>query len=376
VYAAFNYGEDKASTCVFEVQRFWARTLNNQVDGTNNNTSKQQQQQQSCSDDDNDDDDKNNLNVVMPIVNHDNNCDDNNVAGKFSMTKQHETCRRCGKTFETKLNLSNMCSFHADDFGNPGVFKHGVWSCCLKTFENAPGCTTLPHLCEETMISIRAEMNPSVSIENVDINVLNALEISIFPGSAMYELQVQISKNLADVLHKYFNVDNIENFESSLNGTMNVVVNNENIDAQENEKKKKSFFGNLLNWNGTTSKKDLTTKETKKMNALSSENNSNSSSSNHNDVDEVFDVNNIKRNKINKNESNSNSFLQKNVSNKIRKNNNNKNAKANKSTTLNVTQNTTTLTTTNKNKNKKKQEGFYIRYLRIGDINLRRTRRN
>jgi len=234
----------------------------------------------------------------------------------------------------------------------------------------------LPHLCEETMISIRAEMNPSVSIENVDINVLNALEISIFPGSAMYELQVQISKNLADVLHKYFNVDNIENFESSLNGTMNVVVNNENIDAQENEKKKKSFFGNLLNWNGTTSKKDLTTKETKKMNALSSENNSNSSSSNHNDVDEVFDVNNIKRNKINKNESNSNSFLQKNVSNKIRKNNNNKNAKANKSTTLNVTQNTTTLTTTNKNKNKKKQEGFYIRYLRIGDINLRRTRRN
>ena len=77
------------------------------------------------------------------------------------------------------------------------------------------------------MLSIRAESYPSSFVENIDLNILQSLEISIFPGKfesfyelyvfhlpmnyfylgASYDLRVRITRSLADVLHSYFSVD-------------------------------------------------------------------------------------------------------------------------------------------------------------------------
>ena len=56
------------------------------------------------------------------------------------------------------------------------------------------------------MLSIRAEAYPASVVENIELNVLQSLEISIFPG-ASYDLRVRITRNLLDVLHGYFSVD-------------------------------------------------------------------------------------------------------------------------------------------------------------------------
>lgn len=59
------------------------------------------------------------------------------------------------------------------------------------------------------MISVRAE-TPSISlykVENVEINVLQTLEISFFPGVSSYDLQLKVSRHLTDMLHKYFSLE-------------------------------------------------------------------------------------------------------------------------------------------------------------------------
>ena len=56
------------------------------------------------------------------------------------------------------------------------------------------------------MLSIRAEAYPATIVENIELNILQSLEISIFPG-ASYDLRVRITRNLLDVLHGYFSVD-------------------------------------------------------------------------------------------------------------------------------------------------------------------------
>jgi hypothetical protein len=59
------------------------------------------------------------------------------------------------------------------------------------------------------MISVRAETNPPTLIENIELSVIKVLEISIFPGSK-YDLQMQLTKSVADALHQYFSIDNID----------------------------------------------------------------------------------------------------------------------------------------------------------------------
>ena len=142
-----------------------------------------------------------------------------------------EPCRRCGQLFDAEDNDSNACVFHADRDGKLGeyrrvVVKNGrhhqgnpplslvkMWTCCHRTEEHCKGCFSRPHICKDVMVSVRASGAPSVRIENIEMSVLRALEISIFPGAMTSWLQVRITRQLADVLHNYFSIDAASNLE-------------------------------------------------------------------------------------------------------------------------------------------------------------------
>lgn len=53
------------------------------------------------------------------------------------------------------------------------------------------------------MLSIRAESSPPAAIDDIDLTIFQTLEISVFPGAA-YVIEVQISSQVTDMLHKYF----------------------------------------------------------------------------------------------------------------------------------------------------------------------------
>ncbi len=139
---------------------------------------------------------------------------------------QTEHCARCGAAFLLEENHATACTFHANRDGDPGEYKDLVvmdplsgvqntfkaWTCCGRHHAFAPGCSARPHTCKEVMLQIRAETNPTTRVENIDLSILKGVDISIFPNSA-YDLQVHITKSLVDVLHKYFSIDDIENYE-------------------------------------------------------------------------------------------------------------------------------------------------------------------
>jgi hypothetical protein len=80
------------------------------------------------------------------------------------------------------------------------------WSCCLNTSLNAPGCNIRPHICKELMLSIRAESDPVTTIDDMEFTILNAVEISVFPG-AIYELQLKLSTELINVIHQFLSLE-------------------------------------------------------------------------------------------------------------------------------------------------------------------------
>lgn len=139
---------------------------------------------------------------------------------------QTEHCARCGAAFLLEENHAMACTFHANQDGDPGEYKDVVitdeltgvqsvlkaWTCCGRHHAFAAGCSARPHTCKEVMIQIRAEANPTTRVENIDLSILKSVDISIFPNST-YDLQVHITKSLADVLHKYFSIDDMENYE-------------------------------------------------------------------------------------------------------------------------------------------------------------------
>lgn len=56
------------------------------------------------------------------------------------------------------------------------------------------------------MVQIRAEASPSTKIQNIEMQVLHTLEISFFPG-ASYDLRVQVNRSVAMMLHDFFSID-------------------------------------------------------------------------------------------------------------------------------------------------------------------------
>jgi hypothetical protein len=132
--------------------------------------------------------------------------------------EKNDYCTRCGSAFNVKENSSDSCRFHADSEGTLGEYKEytvvdnstlllskqSCWSCCLDPSRTAEGCSVRPHLCQEAMVSIRTESKPSVTIANTfDFTVIEKLDIDIFPGAA-YVIKIIITRQLVDMLHKYF----------------------------------------------------------------------------------------------------------------------------------------------------------------------------
>ena len=118
------------------------------------------------------------------------------------------------------------CLFHYA-FELIGVYKryvisHGTkrqyeskWSCCGNYAADAWGCTRRAHVCKEVMVSVRAEASPAVIVDNLEVTVFNALEISVFPG-AQYEICVKITRELVDALHKYFSIKGENEVDSAI----------------------------------------------------------------------------------------------------------------------------------------------------------------
>ena len=50
------------------------------------------------------------------------------------------------------------------------------------------------------MISIRAEANPTIRVENIDMIIIQKFELSFFPG-ASYDLKLRITRNIIEVLY-------------------------------------------------------------------------------------------------------------------------------------------------------------------------------
>lgn len=158
-------------------------------------------------------------------------------------------CSRCHEQFSIQENNHKSCRAHCDSLtGKRGIFgyKSSVksssphfeneksWSCCGSSDERSKGCSYFPHLCKEVMFQVSAEAMPLFRIEDVEVSVLNALNISIFPETKN-EIKVQVCKNLSDGLHEYFSIDD-KDVEKDL----------KREDEKLKKKKKKtiaSFFG-------------------------------------------------------------------------------------------------------------------------------------
>jgi hypothetical protein len=210
IYASINFHENRSLNSSFEIQRFWMVNRNPGADTS-------LFEDRTC--------------VMVPVL------------------KEREVCTRCNREFDLDHNPSTACIFHADDDGNPGQYceiiyrdelsgqdlKQMSWTCCHKHHKEASGCSARPHMGKEVMVSIRLDADPRARFgEDVDVSVIKGVEISIFPG-ASYDLRLQVTKSLADVLHRYFSIDSsLENMEamaaasSSMLATSNATNNNGN----------------------------------------------------------------------------------------------------------------------------------------------------
>jgi hypothetical protein len=154
---------------------------------------------------------------------------------RSNLDQTREVCIQCSSTFTAEHNKWNSCQHHVDEIGRKGVYIEGPssstpaaavvpssgeeaptgkWSCCGATSKSAPGCVLSPHVSREVMFEVRAEASPAVSIENIDVLVLNALSISIFPikekfgaHNDHYDIQLRINRSLLTDLHRYFSID-------------------------------------------------------------------------------------------------------------------------------------------------------------------------
>lgn len=191
LYAKFINHEDRSTAIDVELQRFWASKT---VDKNNASSAR-------------------NVNTVATVG-------PKNLIKKtvISATIHEEKCINCGEIFNMEKNGAAECKYHADDDGNKGNYSDFViidelsgrlttikcWSCCGRLQQTATGCYSTAHRCKDCMISLKIEAIPTTRVENVELTMIDTFNLSIFPD---YELEVEVTKDLTDLLHDYFSID-------------------------------------------------------------------------------------------------------------------------------------------------------------------------
>ena len=131
-------------------------------------------------------------------------------------------CSVCLRRYDMTDNDGKTCYSHHDLSGKRGVFKRtalessitdvtedgeGSWSCCGATGKRHPGCKNNGnHQMRKIMFSLSMDSNPSVKIDDLDLGIINALSISLFPEDKD-EVKVQIANSIYSMLHRYFNIN-------------------------------------------------------------------------------------------------------------------------------------------------------------------------
>eukprot|EP00981_Chlorochromonas_danica_P010154 scaffold3051_cov167-Ochromonas_danica.AAC.13 len=216
IYATLTFTKSRCINSLLEIQRFWAKNVD--LNGGASTTTNAATAVGAA-----------NINASSVAVSMKGNASNTSGALDRSIVLQPvleeaDLCTRCGQAFNIEENHSAACTFHADDDGNPGVYRSmtivdqlsqketviKAWSCCLRHHPDAIGCSVRPHVCKEVMFSIRAEVCPTMRLaDQVEVTVFRTLDIAIFPG-AHYDLKLQITRSLSEFLHKYFSVDEEE----------------------------------------------------------------------------------------------------------------------------------------------------------------------
>ena len=198
LYADFNNNEDRSTAFNVELQRLWA---SNNVDLRNDH----------------------NLKTTSSIESINTNSTSNsssNLIKKMvvSATIQDVLCKRCNQKFDMDKNGPEECKYHADDEGNEGKYSEvtikdqlsgrpatiKAWSCCGRLQEDAFGCCLSAHRCNDSMIKLDIEATPSTRVDNIELTMISNFELTFFHG---YKVEIEITKDLTDLLHSYFSID-------------------------------------------------------------------------------------------------------------------------------------------------------------------------
>ena len=193
LYAKFINHEDRSTAIDVELQRFWA---SKNVDG------------------------KSDISSSINPVNLTNGSKTLIKKKVVSATIHEEKCINCGETFSMDNNGASACKYHADDDGINGTYSDFTiidelsgrptsikcWSCCGRLQQSAIGCYSTAHRCKDSMISLKIEAIPTTRVENIELTMIDTFNLSIFPE---YKLEIEITKDLTDLLHNYFSIDTI-----------------------------------------------------------------------------------------------------------------------------------------------------------------------
>jgi hypothetical protein len=153
-----------------------------------------------------------------------------------------EPCQRCGAFYDAENNWLDSCSHHGMENGRLGDFhvspgtESARWTCCgaaeegknfhssylialslslfscamspLSRYADAPGCLRRPHIAKEVMLTLRAQGGPSVLAAATPVSVFKHVEVNMFP-SASYTLVLQLTRGVAALLQRYFNLEEV-----------------------------------------------------------------------------------------------------------------------------------------------------------------------
>ena len=126
--------------------------------------------------------------------------DDSTVIIKTMIGVERSSCCRCGVQFDRTKNEAKACKFHPGTFEMLQGENIRSWSCCKALWEAAPGCASRPHTGKERAVAVRMDAFPR-TVEG--LTMYKHIEANIYPG-VPHTIIVQLTKSLTKSFMKYF----------------------------------------------------------------------------------------------------------------------------------------------------------------------------